>query len=423
MAAWAAWDSGSAAFNAVLLTFIFSVYLVDTVGQNVEGQFTASQWYSFAMAAAGVFIALVTPIMGQRADQRGTRKRSVIVWTLLTVLAMAALFFVQDTSAQYFWLGVILLAVASVTIQFAEVSYFAMLNQVSTKETVGKVSGIGWAAGYAGGIILLLVCFVGFVAGDGPTRGMFNLPTEGGLNIRLVAVFAAAWLLLHALPLMFKIPEIEAQDPTAKDSFVQSYKRLFSDIKEMWHSNRNGLFFLIASAIFRDGLAGVFTFGAIIAVTVYGLSPGDVLIFGIAANVVSAIGAALGGLLDDKLGPRVVILGSLILMILAGVGLLFAEGPTAFWILGLTLCAFVGPAQSAARSFVARVAEPGKEGQIFGLYTTTGRAVSWLTPTLFGLFVGLGDGGDRMGIIGIVAVLLVGALLLIPVRDPVAEGE
>ncbi|WP_018297367.1 MFS transporter [Corynebacterium lubricantis] len=423
VAAWSAWDAGSAAFNAVLLTFIFSVYLVDTVGKNVEGSISASQWYSFAMAAAGVFIALVTPVMGQRADQKGTRKRSVVMWTLLTIVAMALLFFVEDSSAQYFWLGVILLAVASVTIEFAEVSYFAMLNQVSTPETVGKVSGIGWAAGYVGGIVLLLVCFVGFISGDGDTRGLLNLPIENGLNIRLVALFAAAWFFLHALPLMFRIPEITGQDAGFKESFVDSYKRLFRDIKQMWHTNRNGLTFLIASAVFRDGLAGVFTFGAILAVTVFGLSASDVLIFGIAANVVAAIGAAIGGLLDDKIGPRTVIIGSLTLMILAGVGLFFVEGPTAFWILGLILCMFVGPAQSAARSFVARVAEPGKEGQIFGLYTTTGRAVSWLTPALFGLFVGLGNMGDRAGIIGIIVVLLAGLLLLLPVRDPQQGAE
>lgn len=416
--AWSAWDAGSAAFNAVLLTSIFSVYLIDSVGQNVSGPLSASQWYSYALALAGIIIALVTPVMGQRADEKGTRKRAVVVWSLWTVLFMAVLFFVRNTGQGYFVLGVIALAVASITIQFAEVSYFAMINQVSTAENVGKVSGYGWAAGYIAGIVLLLLCYFGFVAGDGPERGFLQLSTEEGLNIRLVALFSAVWFFLCLLPLIFRIPEIPARNQNFRDNFADSYARLFKDIGRLWHNNRNGAYFLTSSAIFRDGLAGVFTYGAILAVTVFDLSAGDVLLFGVAANVVAAIGAFIGGLLDDIVGPKNVILTSLGIMVILGFCLLFAEGPGAFWVFGLLLCLFVGPAQSSARSFVARVATPGYEGQMFGLYTTTGRAVSWLTPLLFATFMGVSGTDERAGIIGIVMVLLIGAVLVAAVRDP-----
>lgn len=418
VAAWASWDAGTAAFHAVLVTFIFSVYLVDDVGTTVDSSLKPSQWYSLSMAAAGVVIALVTPVMGQRADHKGTRKRAVIVWTLWTVAAMAALFFIKNTAPEYFFVGLVLLAVASVTIQFAEVSYFAMLNQVSTEETVGRVSGAGWAAGYVGGIVVLLLSFIFFVSGDGETRGLLNIPTDEGLNIRAVAAFAAAWMLVLALPLFLRVPEIPRTTTDIRESFIASYRRLFSDLKTLWHTSKNGVFFLVASAIFRDGLSGVFAFGAILAVTVYGLSASEVLLFGVAANVVAAVGAFVGGYLDDRIGPKAVILSSLVIMIITGFALLFADGPFAFWILGLILCLFVGPAQSSSRSFVARVAPPGHEGQMFGLYTTTGRAVSWLTPLLFATFVGIIGTDDRAGIIGIVMVLLIGATLIIPVRDP-----
>ena len=111
-------------------------------------------------------------------------------------------------------LGLLLLAVGTAAFELANVPYYAMLRQVSTPKTIGRVSGIGWACGYFGGIVLLLLCNFGFIAGDGPTRGFLNVPTEGGLNIRLVALFAAAWFAISALPVLFLVPELPA-DPTA----------------------------------------------------------------------------------------------------------------------------------------------------------------------------------------------------------------
>jgi UMF1 family MFS transporter len=166
----------------------------------------------------------------------------------------------------------------------------------------------------------------------------------------------------------------------------------------------------------------VFTFGAVLAVTVYGIDSADVLIFGVVANVVSAIGALTAGRFDDRLGPKTVIVFSLAGMLLAGIVLLFSSGPTAFWIFGLFLCLFVGPAQSSSRTFLARLAPLGKEGQLFGLYATTGRAVSFLAPTLFGFFTFL-FGSDRAGIVGILLVLGMGLAALLPVRAPALAGS
>ena len=416
---WAFWDWGSAAFNAVLVTFIFSVYLTDSVGATL-GSGNATSLYSMAVALAGVIVAVVAPVMGRRSDIRGTRRSSLRIWTMVTVVLMFSLFAVKNNDPMYFWIGVAIMAVANVTFEFAEVQYYAQLSQISTRKTVGRVSGFGWAMGYFGGIFLLLICYFGFVAGEGDTRGFFNIPVEDGLNIRLVAVFAAAWFLISAIPALLRVPEIEQQVAEGEQpkGIIAAYQDLFAEVRKLWRNDRNSVFFLISAAIFRDGLAGVFTFGAILAVTVYGLSAGDVLLFGIAANVISAIGALLGGFLDDKIGPKPIIVISLSIMII-DVGIMyFVEGPQNFWIYGLILCAFVGPAQSASRSFLTRLSPDGQEGQLFGLYATTGRAVSWMAPGLFGLFVAI-TGEDRTGILGIGLLLLVGmALLLVLVKAP-----
>ncbi|MTD91894.1 MFS transporter [Corynebacterium hiratae] len=414
VAAWALWDWGSAAFNAVLVTFIFSVYLTDSVGQQIDSQFTPAQWLSWSMTVAGLVIFAVTPVMGQRSDRLGTRRRALGFWSLLTFLVMASLFFIRNDAPVYFWLGLIGLAVGSVTIQFAEANYFAQLNQVATEDKVGRVSGLGWSAGYFGGIVLLLICYFGFVSGEG---GGLGLSTEGGWNIRLVALLSAAWFGLSAIPVLLRVPEI-APSGERTGGLAASYRELWRTVHTLWREDRNAFAFLFASAIFRDGLSAVFSFGAVLGVSVYGLSPGDVLIFGVAANVAAALGAVAGGLIDDHVGPKAIILTCLaILTLMAGI-MFVAQGPTAFWICGLILCLCVGPAQASARGFLARVAPPGREGEMFGLYATTGRAVAWLTPFLFGVFVSLLGQGDRGGVLAIGLVLLVGALVLIPVKDP-----
>jgi len=175
--------------------------------------------------------------------------------------------------------------------------------------------------------------------------------------------------------------------------------------------------------VFRDGLAAVFTFGAIIAAQVFGFSATEVIYFAVAANVVAGIGTFLGGWLDDKLGAKKVIIGSLIGLIIAGTAVLFiGTAQAGFWVAGLFLTLFVGPVQSSSRSFLARITPVGREGEIFGLYATTGRAVSFIAPGLFSLFV-LTTGDTRFGIIGIVLVLLGGLLLMLPVKPKPAVIE
>lgn len=232
----------------------------------------------------------------------------------------------------------------------------------------------------------------------------------------MVALFAAAWFAISALPVLFFVPELPA-DPLAapRRGIVGAYRDLFATIGSLWREDRNVVWFLVASAVFRDGLAATFTFGAVLAHSVYGMSESTVLLFGVAANVVAALGAVIAGRFDDRIGPRPVIAACLLGMLIAGMVLLFVSGETMFWVFGLMLTVFVGPAQSSARSMLARMTVPGREGEMFGLYQTTGRAASFLGPALFGVFVAVFD-ADRAGIGGIIVVLALGLALLLRVR-------
>ena len=165
-------------------------------------------------------------------------------------------------------------------------------------------------------------------------------------------LMAAVWFLLFALPVFFGVPHPKPPPQGRRQAvgFFGAYRRLWSEVVGEWQRDHNIVYYLLASAVFRDGLAGVFAFGAVLGVSVYGISQADVLLFGVSASVIAAIGALAGGLVDDRLGSKPVIVGSLVSMIIAGLVLVTLSGPVAFWVCGLLLCLFVGPTQSAASS-------------------------------------------------------------------------
>jgi UMF1 family MFS transporter len=406
--AWGLWDWGSAAFNAVVTTFVFTVYLTsESFGESgtVEAQL------GWALAAAGLLIAVLAPVTGQRSDTSGRRKLWLAVNTYIVVALTAAMVFVVPDPS-YLWLGLFLVAAGNIFFEFAGVNYNAMLSQVSTPRSIGRVSGFGWGMGYVGGIVLLLIVYFGFI------QGLFGVPEGDGWPVRIAMVVSALWFGLFALPVLFAVPEYRGVGARRERvSFFASYARLGRDIKRLWRESRHTVWFLLASAVFRDGLAGVFTFGGVLAASVFGFSAGEVIIFAIAANVVAGVSTIAVGALDDRVGAKPVIVSALIGLVISGLLVFFLHdgGQIVFWTAGLALCLFVGPAQSASRTFLARIIPPGREGEVFGLYATTGRAVSFLAPTMFALFVAL-SGEAYYGILGIVLVLLLGLLLLLPVR-------
>lgn len=435
---WALWDWGSAAFNAVITTFVFTVWLtgdafVDpatvaaaesegaTGGRATDALTRAidqhSSWLGIGLTVAGLVIALLAPVAGARSDESGRRKLWLGVHTGIVVVLSAAMFFIRPDPAnltQNLVLGIFLLAAGNIFFELAAVNYNATLAQVSTPSNVGRVSGLGWGAGYLGGIVLLLILFVGFI---NPDVGWFGVTGADGLDIRVSMLVAAVWFGGFALPVLLVVPENASTAGRERVGLRASYRRLFADVAHLWRTSRDTLAFLVASAVYRDGLAGVFTFGAVIAAGTFGFSKSEVIVFAIAANVVAGAATITAGWLDDRIGAKRVVVGSLIGLVIAGTGVFVGHdgGAGVFWAFGLGLSAFVGPAQSASRTLLARVIPPGRESEIFGLYATTGRAASFLAPLAWTAFITLG-GSQHWGIVGIVLVVLIGLGLLLPVR-------
>jgi len=426
---WAMWDWATQPFNSVILTFVFTaLYLVTDVFLTPEIAALAdddplkvraiadlASGLGLTTGIAGLAIALLAPVLGQRADGTGRRKFWLLVYTAALVIVTALLFFTK-AEPSFFWYGAWLIAIGSVFSELAGVNYNALLVQVSTPKTIGRVSGLGWGLGYIGGIVALVIVVAAQFAG---WFGLSQEALDEGLNFRLVALGCAIWTIIFCIPFILNVPELPAAANRPRVNFFASYGVLVRDIRKLYRESRPTFWFLLASAVYRDGLAGVFAFGAVIASAVFGFEFLQVVIFGIAANLVAGVSTIIAGRFDDLFGARAVIVTALVGLVVSGLAvfLLAGQGDIVFWVGGLLLCAFVGPAQASSRSLLVRVTPAGREGEIFGLYATTGRAASFISPLLWAGLIAL-FGATVWGILGIVLVLAVGLVLLLFVKLP-----
>ena len=435
---WALWDWATQPFNSVLLTFVWvpsflvSPFFLDPTvaatgivnGQEIDCDSAANALTEYCRALgaldanlgwgimiAGVLIALLAPVLGQRADATGHRKLMLGVFTGLLVAAQLAMAFVPGVPA-FFWFGVAMIAFGSVVGEIAGANYNALLVSVSTPRTVGRVSGLGWGFGYLGGIVALVIV-VGLILGG-------VLDGTQAITFQLIAAGATVWTALFSIPVFLNVPEPPASSDTRRVGFFAGYVELVRSIARLWREHRPTLWFLLASAVYRDGLAAVFTFGTVIAGRVFGFGFTDLVIFGIVLNLVAGVSTILAGRLDDRLGPKRVILVAIGGIFVCCIVVFFGAtaGKSLFWVAGIVLALFVGPAQAASRSFLARMTPVGQEGEIFGLYATTGRAASWMAAALWGLFIGLAGNQTLYGILGIALVLAVGFAMLLFVKPP-----
>ena len=411
------WDWAEQPYPTIMQTFIFPVYLAGAVASIDQ---KADQAIGWATAIAGVVLALIAPVLGRRSDENGRRKFWLVANTYILVAITAASFFVEP-KPEFFMFGLVLYGLGSVIQESAFINYYAMLKQVTKDSNIGKISGFAWGLGYVGGIILLMVSLVGFVLPDVP---WFGIPNQDSLNIRSIFLFSAVWILVFSIPMILFVPEISKRATGPKESVVESYKKVWQQLQTLRNQAPETFKFLVSSAIYRDGLAGVFTFGAVLGTLAFGFDQTSIIFFGVAANIVSGLGAAIGGILDDRIGSRTVIVASLMGLIVAGVCVFaFAGmGQTAYWIFGLMLCLFVGPAQASSRTFVSRFTPAGREGEVFGLYQLTGRAVSFLSGTFWSVSIAAAvafkvSGNTTIyGIWGLIAILIVGLALLLRVH-------
>ncbi len=408
---WAFYDFANSSFSAIIQTFVFAAYFTGAVvGDEARG----TTLWGYTVGAAGLAVALTGPILGATADQGGRRKPWIAAFSLLCILCTAGLWFVTPEPSAIA-LAMALVALATFGNEAAVIFYNAMLPGLAPAERVGRWSGWGWALGYAGGVLSLILALLVFVLPDEPP---FGLRPEAFEHVRATFPLTAIWFAVFALPLLLLTPDTRGTGKRLPAAVRDGFRQIRDSVRHV-RRYRHVVRFLIAKMLYIDGLTTIFAFGGVYAAGQFGFTTREILLFGIGLNVTGAAGAAALSFLDDRAGSRATILVSLLGLIATAGGVLIVESRALFWAAGLAMGLFVGPVQAASRSYLARAAPPDLRNEFFGLYALSGKATAFLGPLLVAQATAL-SGSQRLGMTTILLFLLAGLALLLTVPRPEA---
>jgi UMF1 family MFS transporter len=406
--AWALYDWANSAFPTVVSTFVIAAYFATAVAPDpATGQ---AQW-GWMQAAAAFAIAALSPVLGAVADAGGRRRAMLAASTVVLVLAVGGIWFARPQPSDVLW-ALACVGLATVAFEVGMVFYNAMLPQVAAPERIGRVSGLAWGLGYAGGLVCLVLCLVVLVR---PDPAPFGLDREAAEHVRATALLTALWIAAFAWPVLLALPDPPGRRPSWGAAAREGLAEILAVLRGL-PSRPSMLRFLVARLFYTDGLNTLFAFGAIYAAGVFGMGFEEILVFGIALNVTAGLGAAAFGLIEDRLGSKRTVLVALASLIALGAGLLVVQEKAAFWALALGLGVFIGPAQAASRALMARIAPEAEVTAHFGLFALSGRITGFLGPATLAAVTAATD-SQRAGMATILLFLGLGAAILLGVRE------
>jgi UMF1 family MFS transporter len=308
-----------------------------------------------------------------------------------------------------------MVVIATIGFELAQSQYNSMLSDVAPAHMLGRVSGWAWAMGYFGGLICLIIALLGFI-GIGDKGGFLRVSSDNSLNIRATCLLAAVWYFIFAIPLFLCVSDRTKNKIGSISIYKQTFRNLSQTIQSLKAKSSNIGWFLLSSALYRDGLNTLFTVGGLYAAGTLGMNFQEILIFAIGLNITSGIGAVAFSYLDDSYGAKKTIIISLTALIGLGVSIILVDDKMQFIVLALLLGLFIGPTQSSGRSMMARLSPPEITTELFGFYSMTGKAVSFIGPLGFAVLTHITD-SQRWGMSIIIILWAIGLLLLLKVKE------
>jgi MFS transporter, UMF1 family len=437
---WVMFDWASQPFYTLVVTFLFAPYFVN--GFMADPARGASLW-AYATGIAELIAAVLAPVLGAIADAGQPRKPWIAGFSALLIVGMCGLWLAAPGRTDLAPLVLIAFGLAIIGAELATVFNNAMMTSLVSGRKLGTLSGLGWATGYVGGLVSLVIV-AGFLVAD-PSTGKTVLGFQPLVPVdpatregdRLVGPFSALWYLVFVLPLFLFTPDVRAAPHEARPVSA-TLGQLVRSVKELVRDHGQVALFLLARMLYADGLGAVFAFGGIYAATVFGWGATELGLFGIILVLAGTIGAALGGPLDDAKGSKTVIVLTLLLFILAAIGVLSVDaghvlfvvpvepkvpGSAPFSSIGeqvyLAFAMLVGitsgPIQSSSRTLLARLCPQGKMTEFFGFFSFSGKITAFAAPLLIGV-VTHASGSQRLGIASSLIFLVGGLLLLLKVK-------
>lgn len=423
--AWCFYDWANSPFIAVIVTFVISAYFVEavaTAGAASEAakdaaRAAASSDWLFMQGLAAAIIAILSPVTGAIADRGGRRKPWLGVLTAIVAAGALAIWWVRpqpDSSTLLLWS----VGIAVIAFEMSMVFYNAMLPGIVSEAWIGRLSGWAWALGYAGGLACLLIVLYGFIQAAPPPLGLDKAAAE---HIRVAGPIVALWTVVFALPLFLFVPDMGGPRRPLGMAVREGVVQLARTIAEV-RRYREIVKFLLARLLFMDGINTLFIFGGPFAIAAFGMTISEVAFFGLLLNVTAGIGAFAFGWMDDKLGAKPTVLLGVFGILVLGVPLLLITDKLWFYILGGLIGMFFGPVQAAARSLMARMAPPGMETEMFGLYAFSGKATAFMGPLIVAAVI-QATGSQRWGMATVLPFIIAGGVLLMFVRTAAADKD
>jgi len=421
---WFFFDWASQPYNTLLLTFIFGPYVKSLIGDGAKAQTVWAFW----VAGAGMVIAVMAPILGTLADNFGHRLRWIWLFSAMYVVGSLGLWW---SAPGNFNISVIMLffVIGLIGMEFATIFTNSMLPELGSRDELGRLSGNGWAFGYVGGLLALVVMLLFFAEQDnGKTLigldPLFGLDSAAREGTRFVGPLTALWYVVFMIPFFLWV-----RDPR---KLPVSGARTRQALSGLWRTVRHlprhpSLFAYLGSSMFyRDGLNGIYAFGGLYAAGVLNWSIVDTGIFGILAIITGALFAWIGGQADSRYGPKPVIAACVTILALVALLVVFVSRESVFglavsetsslpditfYILGASIGAAGGALQSASRTMTVRQANPERMAETFGLYALAGKATSFIAPLSIGIVTAV-TGSQSLGVTPLIALFLVGLFLL-----------
>ena len=398
----ALYDFANSAFTTIIITFIFATYFAKQIAPNpVMGQ----SYWGWTIGITGFLVAIIGPIVGSFADKKNRIVFFVRCFSLLCILFTALLWF-SKPSESYILYTLVIVGIANLFYELSLIFYNSLLKDISKNKNLGKSSGFGFALGYIGGIIILLISIKLFIDTDNLP---FGLTKEESKNVRAIALLVSIWFLIFSIPfLFFAIKKRETK---------KNYHIKFSDLKKLlWNKKITTLGkFLIARMLYADGLNAIIVMGGIFAVGVFNLEIKDLLKLSIIMNVTAFIGAFAGGIINDKYGSKILIIFSLIGLIFSSIAILFTFSASTFFYLAAINGLFIGPIQSASHVVITSMLNKDDQGKGFGLFATSGKLTSFLGPLLVSTVTFLSE-SQRIGFSAAIILLLFGLIVLLNIK-------
>jgi UMF1 family MFS transporter len=436
---WVLFDWACQPFFTLVTTFIFAPYFASALAPDpVIGQ---SLW-GYATAAAGLCLAMLSPMLGSIADASGPKQPWIAACGLVLVISSAALWFAAPGSQNGVAIALLAFAIGTIAAEVAAVLNNAMMPSLVPPDKLGRLSGTGWAMGYAGGLVSLVIV-LGLLAADSETgTTVFGLKPLFGLDPalregdRITGPLSALWFLAFVWPLFWFTPDIARtglKPGEAVRAGLAQLRRTVADARRHPGVGR----FLIANMVYQDALVALFAFGGIYGAGMFGWGATELGIFGILLTVTGTAGAIIGGQLDDRLGARAVILFAIVILATVCIGVLslgrdhvlfaiptapaasglYGSAPEKVFLgLGLVIGAVAGPMQASSRSLLARLVPARDAGRYFGLLALSGKVTSFLAPLMVAMATDVFD-TQAAGPAVLIGFFLVGGLILAGVRE------